>query len=74
MYSWSSPVDVYDENGTGYIIHCDTGGNMYLLDGLTGKVLNDIQLNGIIEASPAVYNGKVVIGTRAQKIYGIDLI
>lgn len=74
MYSWSSPVDVYSTDNKGYVIHCDTAGVMYLLDGLTGEVLNQIKLNGIIEASPAVYNGKVVIGTRAQKIYGIDIV
>lgn len=73
MYIWSSPVAVYDENGKGYIVMCTTGGYMYLFDGLTGKLLDDINLGSNVEASPAIYNGKIVVGTRGQKIYGIQI-
>ena len=38
-YSWSSPVAVYDAKGDGYIILCDSDGNMFLLDGRTGVLL-----------------------------------
>jgi outer membrane protein assembly factor BamB len=72
-YSWSSPVCVYDADGKGYIIYCTAGGYMYLLDGLTGEELDSIFLGGLVEASPAVYGGKAVIGTRDMKIWGIDL-
>jgi hypothetical protein len=73
MYSWSSPVDIYDEDGNGYIIHCTTGGYMYLVDGLTGTVLDSMNMGSNIEASPAVYNNTVVVGTRGQLIYGVKL-
>ena len=44
------------------------------MDGLTGDVYDSIVLsNGAIEASPAVYNNYVVIGTRACKIWGLEL-
>lgn len=73
MYAWSSPVTVYTDEGEGYIVFCTTGGYMYLIDGLTGEVLDYIDLGGNVEASPIVYNNNIVIGTRAQKIWGIPL-
>lgn len=72
-YSWSSPVAVYNSNGDGYIILCDSDGNMHLIDGLTGKVKDTINLGENIEATPAVYNNMIVVGTRGKKIYGITL-
>jgi len=73
QYSWSSPVCVYDVDGNGYIIHTTSGGYMYMLDGLTGELLDTVLLGGVIEASPAVYQNTVVIGTRASKIWGVQL-
>lgn len=73
VYSWSSPVAVYDEAGNGYLIYCTSGGYMYLIDGLTGQVLDSRDLGGNIEASPAVYNNTVVVGTRTQQIWGLNL-
>ena len=73
VYSWSSPVDFYDSSGHGYILYSTTGGYMYLLDGKTGEKLDAIDLNGNIEASAAVFNDMVVVGHRAQQIFGIRL-
>jgi len=73
IYSWSSPVAVYDEEGNGYLVYCTSGGYIYLLDGLTGEVLDARDLGGNIEASPAVFDNTVVVGTRAQLIWGIRL-
>lgn len=70
-YCWSSPVDVYTKAGKSYLIVCDSGGYMRLLEGKTGKELDKLPLGGNIEASPAVYENMVVVGTRGQKIYGI---
>ena len=72
-YSWSSPVAVYNSNGDGYIILCDSDGNMHLLDGRTGKVKDTINLGKNIEATPSVFNNTVVVGTRGKKIYGVTL-
>jgi len=73
IYSWSSPVAIYNEDGKGYIVYCTSGGYIYLLDGLTGEVLDSRDLGGNIEASPAVFENTVVVGTRAQLIWGISL-
>lgn len=73
VYSWTSPVAVYDSKGNGYILYPTAGGYFYLLDGKTGEKLDDIDLGGNVEASCAVYDDVVVVGTRTQKIYGIRL-
>lgn len=73
VYSWSSPVCVYDSDGNGYIVYCNAGGNMYLLDGLTGELLDTMQMGGNVEASPAVYNSTIVVGTRTLRIWGVQL-
>lgn len=73
-YTWSSPVCVYNSDGPGKVIYCTCDGRMYLLDGRTGEVHDTIVLSdGAIEASPAVYENHVVVGTRACKIWGIEL-
>ncbi|MFT9496107.1 PQQ-binding-like beta-propeller repeat protein [Anaerosolibacter sp.] len=72
-YSWSSPVDVYTEEGKGYIVVCDSAGNMHLVDGLTGHTLDVIELGANVEGSPAVFDNMVVVGTRGQKIYGVRI-
>lgn len=73
VYSWSSPVDFYDKDGNGYIAFCNTGFNMYLLDGKTGELLDQMSLGGNIEASPVMYNNYIVVGTRAQRTYCIEV-
>ena len=73
-YAWSSPVCVYNEDGEGNVLYCSSDGKMYLIDGLTGQERYSLTLSdGVIEASPAVYNDMAVVGTRANEIYGIRL-
>ncbi len=71
-YTWSSPVAVYDAAGNAYIVICDSVGNMMLLDG-SGKTLSQISLGSNIEASPAVFNNTLVVGTRGGLVCGIKL-
>jgi outer membrane protein assembly factor BamB len=72
-YGWSSPVAVYSEDGTGYLVVCDSAGFMYLIEGTTGEILDRISLGSNIEASPAVFGNKIVVGTRGQRIFGIEI-
>ena len=73
-HAWSSPVCVYNSDGTGAVLYCSSAGKMYLLNGKTGATYDTCVLSdGVIEASPAVYKNYVVIGTRACKIWGICL-
>lgn len=73
LYSWSSPVAVYADDGSAKLIVCDAGGNMFLVDPLTGETLSKISLGSNIEASPAIWYDMLVVGTRGQKVCGIKL-
>ena len=67
---------VYDETGKGWLIQACSNGTLYLLDGLTGEEVATLQLNGTIEASPAVYGDTMVIGTTGKGtsyIYGVKI-
>lgn len=73
-YAWSSPVCVYNSDGSGAVLYCSCGGKMYLLNGKTGEAYDTFELSeGAIEASPAVYEDYVVVGTRDSKIWGVKL-
>ncbi len=71
----SSPVAVYDKNGNAYIIQGDESGLITMMDGLTGEVVNTLELGGKIDGSPAVYNDMLVIGTcnSKPKMYGVRI-
>ena len=74
-YSWSSPVCVYNSDGSGNVIYCESlGGKMHLLNGTTGEVRNTFEFGDTtIEASPVVYQNHLVVGTRDCRICVIDL-
>lgn len=72
-YSWSSPVDIYTKDGEGYILLCDSAGKMYLIEGTTGNILDEISLGSNVEGSPAVFENMIVVGTRGQKIFGVRI-
>lgn len=72
----SSPVAVYNKAGKSWIIQADQTGRLYLLDGLTGQIRSTLALGGEIQASPAVYNDMLVIGTCSKEnanMYGIRI-
>lgn len=73
LYSWSSPVAIYTSEGKGYVASGDAEGNMRLIDGATGEVLDTISIYSIIEASPAVYENKLVVGTRGYMIHCLTI-
>ena len=73
LYGLTSPLDFYDAYGKGYIIHCSADRNMYLLDGETGNVLNTVSFGGTIEASPAMYGNKLVMGHRSYEIFCVEV-
>lgn len=72
-YAWSLPTDFYDKDGNGYIIQGDSAGKMFLINGQTGKVINTIQLDANIEASPVIFNDNVFVATRNSSIYGLKI-
>ena len=75
-YAWSSPAVVYNSKGDGFLIQADSAGNLFLINGRTGQVLDTLNptKNGTnFEASPALFGDTLVIGNRGQVIYFIRL-
>lgn len=72
-YTWSSPVAIYTEEGKSYVAICDSVGIVRLLDGVTGEVLSSIGLGSNVEASPAVFENTIVVGTRGQLVCAIKI-
>lgn len=72
-YAWSSPVDVYDEAGNAYIVQADSKGTISVIDAKAGKVKGSLNTGSNIEASPAIFNDRLVVATRGGKILGMKL-
>ena len=72
-YAWSSPVAIYTDDNVGYIILCDSAGNVHLMDGTTGQTYTTISVGSNVEATPVVYENMMVVGTRGQLVYGIEI-
>jgi hypothetical protein len=52
IYSWSSPVDIYDNQGNIYIFFTDVSGSVDLIDGPSGELLIKEKLNYTFDSSP----------------------
>ncbi|MCL2365615.1 MAG: PQQ-binding-like beta-propeller repeat protein [Oscillospiraceae bacterium] len=73
-FGWSSPVAIYTEDGRSYLIVSDSIGDMRLIRGATGEVIYRLRLGGNVEASPVVFGNFIVVGTRGQRIFGIEIL
>lgn len=85
LYSWSSPVDCYDDAGNAYIVMCDSGGQVHYVNAANGQRLTYLQTirnkglsnetkEGLnMESSPSVFNNTMVIGTRSGSVFGIKI-
>jgi outer membrane protein assembly factor BamB len=73
-YMWSSPVAVYTPEGQSYIVLFDSMGNMFLIRGTTGEIMYQTSVWVNVEASPAVFGNRVIIGTRGSRIFAIDIL
>ncbi|MDP3503147.1 MAG: PQQ-binding-like beta-propeller repeat protein [Myxococcales bacterium] len=74
QYAWSTPTLVKDEGGESYLLQGGIGGVLRLLHARTGREVASLKLSGDIEASPAVFDGMVVLGTRSDRIHGIRIV
>lgn len=71
IYSWATPLLLYDKNGAGYVLTANSAGLVRLLDGLTGEELARLDVGSNVESSPAAFDGMVVIGTRGGRMLGV---
>ena len=77
---WSAPVVIYDAAETAYLIQCDRNGILRMHNPRTGEVLTEVDLGSRVDATPAVFNNMLVVGTRGsggsgegQKIIGVRI-
>jgi outer membrane protein assembly factor BamB len=73
-YSWSSPTLVRDPDGKSYLLTGGLDGTVRLLDARSGREAAHVKLNEQIEASPAVFDDRLVLGTRSDRIYGLRIV
>lgn len=72
-YSWASPIDLYDKKGNCYLFFTDVRGTIYLINGVTGKVIIKQKMDAIWESSPVAWDNKIILGSRGNKIFGFEL-
>ena len=72
-FGWSSPTCVYTASGKGYVLVGSSSGKLRLLDGLTGEEVAAVTLKGNIEGTPAVFDDRIIVGTRDKLIYGLRI-
>ena len=73
-YSWSTPTSIYSTSGKTYLIFCNSVGQVLLMDASTGETLDTLNTGGgNIEGSPAIFNDKIIIGTRGKRIFCIEI-
>ena len=51
----------------------DDNGTLRLMDGFTGLTLSTVNLGSAIQASPAAYGNKVVVGTTGGMVYFVNI-
>lgn len=70
---WSSTTAFKDQDDKTWLLQGDMHGKLNLIDARTGERVSFVQLEGNVEASPAVFDNRVVVATRSQTIYGIEI-
>ena len=72
-YAWSSPVGFLNENGEMFIFTGDTFGNVYLINGIDGKIIHTTHVGNNFESSPVAVGNSVVVGSRGNSIYKMTI-
>lgn len=72
-YAWSSPLDIYDKDGNLYIFLADSNGTVMLFDGENGSLIYKLKVADLFEASPVAFNNLIVIPSRPNKIFCLEI-
>lgn len=72
-YSWSSPVGFLNEKDEQFIVCGDGVGNIYLIRGRDGQILDRLQVGHNFESSPVVVGNSLVVGSRGETIYRLSI-
>ncbi len=73
-YAWSSMVSFYNEKDEMFIFLGDCIGNVYLVEGKTGKILFTEHYGDNFEASPVAFGNSVVLGSRGNRILKMSIL
>lgn len=73
-YAWSSPVALYTPDDKMYIFTGDVVGNVYLIDGKSGRIIFTKRMANNFESSPVVVDNCVVVGSRGREIYKFRIL
>ena len=71
--SVSSPIAMYQQDGKSYIVMGDDNGTLRLMDGYSGTTITTVNLGSAIQASPAAYGNKIVVGTTGGMLFFVEL-
>ena len=72
-YSWVSPIALYDKSGNPYVYFPDVYGNIYLVDGLNGKIIFKQSMGLTFESSPVAWDNRIIQPARGNKIFSFTL-
>lgn len=73
-YSWSSPAGLLTKDGHMLVVTADGSGNLYLIEGKTGKILIKKSVGYNFESSPIIINNTIYIGSRTNGLNKITLL
>lgn len=72
-YAWSSPVSMSAPDGKLYIVTADCAGNIYLIRGIDGTILDCKHVGNNFESSPVAIGNSFVVGSRGKTIYKLSV-
>ena len=72
-YSWSSGDVIYTEDGNVYLIQGCQNGDLLLIDATNGQILDKMNFGTGIEATPVVFENRLVFGVRSEQIIGVTI-
>ena len=72
-YAWSSPVGFLTPDGKFFVVTGDCIGNMYLIEGRSGRVIERKSVGYNFESSPVVVGNTLVVGSRGKTIYKLSV-
>lgn len=71
-YAWSSPLAFYTDEGESYIFTSNASGVSRMIKGENGEILNLLDLDQTVEASPVAFGNYMVLGTR-EAVYAFKI-
>lgn len=72
-YSWSSGDVIYTEDGNAYLIQGCQNGDLLFIDASNGQILDKMNFGTGIEATPVIFENRLVVGTRNEQIIGVTI-